>query len=169
MKKSRDEILKLLKDNPDGITEVIRILSPENKVKTLIFVDQFEELFRYGSPETGIGTGADTSGFIDLLTNAITRDNPDVYLVVALRSDLMAECSHYRSFTNLVNNSNYLVSRMDRENFREAIVGPVKNAGADIDNDLVELLINEVNDRTDQLPVLQHALMRTWLHWKEAG
>ena len=166
-KKSRDEILKLLKDNPDGIADAIRILSPENKGKTLVFVDQFEELFRYGSPETGIGTGADTSGFIDLLTNAITRDNPGVYLVVALRSDLIAECSHYRSFTNLVNNSNYLVSRMDRENFREAIVGPVKNAGADIDNDLVELLINEVNDRTDQLPVLQHALMRIWLHWKE--
>jgi len=166
-KKTRDEILKLLKDNPDGITDAIRILSPENKDKTLVFVDQFEELFRYGSPETGIGTGADTSGFIDLLTNAITRDNPGVYLVVALRSDLIAECSHYRSFTNLVNNSNYLVSRMDRESFREAIVGPVKNAGADIENDLVELLINEVNDRTDQLPVLQHTLMRIWLHWEE--
>ncbi len=58
---------------------------------------------------------------------------------------------------------------MDRENFREAIVGPVKNAGADIENDLVELLINEVNDRADQLPVLQHALMRIWLHWKKQG
>jgi WD40 repeat protein len=168
-KKSNDEILKLLKENPGGITDVIGILSPGNKVKTLIFVDQFEELFRYGSPETGAGTGADTSGFINLLTNAITGGNPDIYLVIALRSDLISECSHYRNFTNLVNNSNFLVSRMDRENFREAIVGPVKNAGADIDNDLVDLLIDEVNGRTDQLPVLQHALMRTWMHWKELG
>jgi len=165
--KSRTEVLKLLNDNPDGIADVIRVLSPAKNAKTLIFIDQFEELFRYGSPETGRGTGTDTSGFIDLLTNAINNDNPDIYLVVALRSDLSAECSHYRSFTNLVNNSNYLVSRMDRENFREAIVGPIKIAGADIDNDLVELLINEVNENTDQLPVLQHALMRTWMHWKK--
>jgi WD40 repeat protein len=166
-KRSGNEILKLLKDNPDGIADVIRILSPGNKAKTLIFIDQFEELFRYGSPETGIGTGADTSGFINLLTNAITRGNPDVYLVITIRSDLISECSHYRSFTNLVNNSNFLVSRMDRENFREAIVGPIKNAGADIDNNLVDLLINEVNERADQLPVLQHVLMRTWMRWKE--
>ena len=46
-------------------------------------------------------------------------------------------------------------------------LGPVQNAGAEIDSDLVELLINEVNDRADQLPVLQHALMRTWMRWKD--
>lgn len=164
---SRDEILILLRENPDGIINAINYLSPEKKIKTLLFVDQFEELFRYGSPETGTGSGAETSKFINLLTNSITHDNPDFYLVIALRSDLISECSHYRSFTNLVNNSNFLVSRMDRENFREVIVRPVKNAGADIDNELVEMLINEVDDRTDQLPVLQHALMRTWMHWKE--
>ena len=161
--------LKLLKEHPDGIAEVIRQQSSLLNGKILLFIDQFEELFRYGSPENGVGSGPETARFINLLTNAITHDNPDFYLVIAIRSDLIAECAHYRSFTNLINNSNYLVSRMNRESIREAIVGPVQNAGADIDADLVELLINEVNDRADQLPVLQHALMRTWLHWKKLG
>ncbi len=165
--KSKDEILKLLKENPDGIAEVIKRLSSDIKGKVLLFIDQFEELFRYGSPETGIGTGTDTAGFIDLLTNAVTRSNPDFYLVITLRSDLISVCEHYRGFIELLNNSNFLVSRMSRENFREVIIGPVKNAGAEIDNDLVEQLIDEVEDRTDQLPVLQHALMRTWIRWKE--
>jgi WD40 repeat protein/energy-coupling factor transporter ATP-binding protein EcfA2 len=164
---SRDESLKLLKENPDGIAEVIKKLSSEINGKVLLFIDQFEELFRYGSPETVTGAGKETADFIDLLTNAITRNNPNFYLVIAIRSDLISACEHYRSFTDLLNNSNYLVSRMNRDNFREVIVGPVKSAGAEIDNDLVEMLIDEVNDRTDQLPVLQHALMRTWLHWKE--
>jgi hypothetical protein len=93
--------------------------------------------------------------------------NPDFYLVITLRSDLISVCEHYRGFIELLNNSNFLVSRMSRENFREVIIGPVKNAGAEIDNDLVEQLIDEVEDRTDQLPVLQHALMRTWIRWKE--
>ena len=165
--KSGDEILKLLKENPDGIAEVIKRFSSEIKGKVLLFIDQFEELFRYGSPETGIGTGTDTAGFIDLLTNAVTHSNPDFYLVITLRSDLISVCEHYRGFTELLNNSNFLVSRMNRENFREVIIGPVKNAGAEINNDLVEQLIDEVEDRTDQLPVLQHALMRTWIRWKE--
>ena len=163
----KDEILKLLKENPDGIAEVIKRLSSEIKGKVLLFIDQFEELFRYGSPETGIGTGTDTARFIDLLTNAVTHSNPDFYLVITLRSDLISVCEHYRGFTELLNNSNFLVSRMNRENFREVIIGPVKNAGAEIDNDLVEQLIDEVEDRSDQLPVLQHALMRTWIRWRE--
>jgi WD40 repeat protein/energy-coupling factor transporter ATP-binding protein EcfA2 len=165
--KSKDEIIKLLKENPYGIAEVIKRLSSDIKGKVLLFIDQFEELFRYGSPETGIGTGTDTAGFIDLLTNAVTHSNPDFYLVITLRSDLISVCEHYRGFIELLNNSNFLVSRMSRENFREVIIGPVKNAGAEIDNDLVEQLIDEVEDRTDQLPVLQHALMRTWIRWKE--
>src|SRR4030042_5472759 len=164
--KSKDEILKLLKENPDGIAEVIKRLSSDIKGKVLLFIDQFEELFRYGSPETGIGTGTDTAGFIDLLTNAVTHSNPDFYLVITLRSDLISVCEHYRGFIELLNNSNFLVSRMSRENFREVIIGPVKNAGAEIDNDLVEQLIDEVEDRPAQLPVLQHALMRTWIRWK---
>jgi WD40 repeat protein/energy-coupling factor transporter ATP-binding protein EcfA2 len=160
-------ILKLLKE-PDGIAEVIRKQSSILDGKILLFVDQFEELFSHGSTGKGTATAAPSEeSFINLLTNAISHDNPDFFLVIAIRSDLITECAHYRNFTKLLNGSNYLVSKMNRENIREAIVGPVKNAGADIDSDLVELLISEVNDRADQLPVLQHALMRTWLHWKK--
>ena len=163
----RGDILKLLEDSSEGIAEVIRKQSAIINGKVLLFIDQFEELFWDGSPEAGMGSRPETASFINLLTNAITHVNPDFYLVIALRSDQLSECAHYRNFTNLINNSNYLVSKMNRESIRQAIVGPVRNAGAEIDPDLVELLIGEVNDRADQLPVLQHALMRTWVHWNE--
>jgi len=163
----RDTVLKLLKEEPDGIVEVIRKQTAILDGKILLFVDQFEELFRHGSSGNAAGSAPGTEGFINLLTNAIAHDNPDFFLVVAIRSDLITECAHYRNFTSLLNSSNYLVSKMNRDNIREAIVGPVKNAGADIDTALVELLISEISDRADQLPLLQHALMRTWLHWKE--
>ena len=32
---------------------------------------------------------------------------------------------------------------------------------------MLKLLLNDIGDRTDQLPVLQHAMMRTWNHWQE--
>jgi len=163
----RGTVLKLLKEEPDGIAGVIRKQSSILDEKILLFVDQFEELFRNGSTGKGAASAPDAESFINLLTNAISHDNPDFFLVIAIRSDLITECAHYRNFTKLLNGSNYMVSKMNRESIREAIVGPVKNAGADIDADLVELLISEVNERADQLPVLQHALMRTWLHWKK--
>jgi WD40 repeat protein len=163
----RGDILKLLEGNSEGIAEVIRKQSAKINGKVLLFIDQFEELFWDGSSKTTTGSPPDTTDFVNLLTNAITHVNPDFYLVIALRSDLLTECANYRSFTNLINKSNYLVSKMNRESISQAIVGPVKNAGAEIDPDLVELLIGEVNERADQLPVLQHALMRTWMHWKE--
>lgn len=166
-KESGSEILKLLKEDPDGIAEVIIRLSSEIDGKVVLFIDQFEELFRYGSPETGIGTGTETAAFINLLTNSIAHNNPDFHLIIAIRSDLISACEHYRGFTELLNNSNYLVSRMTREQFREVICGPVESSGATIDHDLTELLLDEVNLRTDQLPVLQHALMRTYARWQE--
>ncbi|MCG7853267.1 MAG: hypothetical protein MIO92_12165, partial [Methanosarcinaceae archaeon] len=59
-----------------------------------------------------------------------------------------------------INNSSYLLPSMGIENCRQAIEGPVKYAGANIDSNLVDLLLRDVDRRTDQLPVLQHALIR---------
>ncbi len=164
---SREEILKILKENPNGIDEVIKKQPSKTSRKILLIIDQFEELFRYGSPETGKGTGDATPGFINLLTQEITKGNQDFYLAVAIRSDLLNECARYRSFTNLLNNSNYFVTGMQKESIWKAIEGPLKNTGVKIDPELVDLLIGEIGERNDQLPVLQHALMRIWTRWKE--
>jgi len=39
--------------------------------------------------------------------------------------------------------------------------------GAKIEKALVQQLLNEVGDDPDQLPILQHALMRTWEYWEQ--
>ena len=49
----------------------------------------------------------------------------------------------------------------------EAIVRPGLVTGAafepfTVTPELVNIIINEAGDRTDQLPLMQHALMRTW-------
>ncbi|NLK54313.1 MAG: hypothetical protein GX293_05550 [Bacteroidales bacterium] len=163
----QSEILKVLRDNPDGIGEVIRNAPPRFRGKTLLFIDQFEELFRDVSFQSYPDREKELSRFVTLLTNSVSHNNPDIYLVIAIRSDLITECSHYRGFTNLINGSNYMVSKMSREAMREVIAGPIKTIGAEIDDDLVELLVDEVSNPDHQLPILQHALMRTWMRWKE--
>lgn len=56
---------------------------------------------------------------------------------------------------------------MTRDERRDAITGPVAVGGATISPRLLNQLLNDVGDNPDQLPILQHALMRTWDVWKQ--
>lgn len=153
--------------DPDGITAVLKKYLLRKDEKILLVIDQFEELFRYSRIRQESDKGVRASEFIEKLVKSITQREAAIYTIVSMRSDFLGECSHYPGLTQLINDSNFLVPHMGRENYRRAIEMPVKNAGASIDPKLVESILNEIGDRADQLPVLQHALMRTWSYWKK--
>ena len=72
----------------------------------------------------------------------------------------------------MINKSNYLVPQMTREQKKMAIEGPVAVGGGKISQRLVKRLLSDIGENQDQLPILQHALLRTWDYWKsnrEAG
>ena len=68
-----------------------------------------------------------------------------------------------------MNRSQYLIPRLTREERREAIEKPVRLVDAVVAPRLVQRLLSDLGDDSDQLPVLQHALNRTFRKWKEAG
>lgn len=72
----------------------------------------------------------------------------------------------FQGLPEAVNAGLYLVPRMTRDELRSAITGPVAVACGQITQRLVLRLLNDIGDDPDQLPVLQHALMRTWDHWE---
>jgi WD40 repeat protein len=164
---ARESVSAMLNSNPDGITAVVKEMVIKGNEKALILVDQFEELFRYSTTGAGVIPGENTAAFVSLLENAINQTAVEIYCIITMRSDFIGECSHFQGLTQLINNSNYLVPHMSRGNYRTAIEGPVKYAGASVDPQLVETLLDDIGDQTDQLPILQHALMRTWSHWQE--
>ncbi len=153
--------------NTDGITSTLKKYLISGNEKVLFVVDQFEELFRYSTASAGGDKEEQATEFVEKMVSAIIQPEGNIYTIITMRSDFIGECAHYQGLTQLINNSNYLVPHMDRENYRQAIKGPVKYAGASIEEKLVETLLKDIGDRTDQLPVLQHALMRTWTHWQE--
>ncbi|MGD0582907.1 MAG: hypothetical protein ABR974_08180 [Bacteroidales bacterium] len=163
----RRSVGSLLGAGPDGLTAVIRDLVKRNNEKVLILVDQFEEIFRYSISTSGAMPDSHAVTFVNLLENAVVQQSVEIYSIITMRSDFIGECAHFQGLTQLINNSNYLVPHMNSENYRSAIEGPVRYAGATIDAKLVETLLNDIGDQTDQLPVLQHALMRTWSYWQE--
>ena len=67
-----------------------------------------------------------------------------------------------RRMAEAINEGLYLVPEMSRAEMRKAIIQPIVQAGGEIVSPLVDRMLNDLDGRTDQLPVLQHALMRMW-------
>ncbi len=130
--------------------------------KTLLIVDQFEELFRFGAE---ISPG-DAAHFVDLLITAVKQRDTHIYVVITMRSEFLGECVRYRGLPEIINEGQYLVPRLTGENVRRAVAGPLGVVGAPLDGALANRLVREVGDNMDQLPILQHALMRTYRHWQ---
>nr|NIP95305.1 hypothetical protein [Akkermansiaceae bacterium] len=84
-----------------------------------------------------------------------------------MRSDFLGDCARFPGLAEAVNNGEYLVPRMTWDQCREAIEGPVGVGGGEIAPRLVDRLLNDVGEETEQLPVLQHALMRMWELWQD--
>ena len=163
----RNKILTELLDNPDDLASVVGEYMIKSDDNILLVIDQFEEFFRYGSLGETEVTYTLSTKFVDFLVNIISKPVLNVFIIISMRSEFIGECEHYKDFIRLINNSNYLVPNMGNENYREIIEGPVNFSRAKIAPELIEELLNEVGDRVDQLPVLQHAMMRTWSYWQK--
>ncbi len=149
-----------------GLIEVAR----QNKMPAgdnlLIVVDQFEELFRFKQVLQRPEAGDEAAAFVKLLLEAVKQDELRIYVIITMRSDYLGDCAQFRDLPETINDSQYLIPRMTRDQRREAITGPIAVGGAEISLRLVQRLLNDVGDNPDQLPILQHALMRTWDHWQ---
>lgn len=149
----------------DGVISFLGKLTGGKK-NILLMIDQFEEIFRYSKVGNEKSDSQNADLYVNFIVEAVRQKNVPVYVVITMRSDFIGECSRFQDFTALINQSNYLVPRMTIGDFRKVIEGPVKVAGAEIEPALVDRLLVDLGDNPDQLPVLQHVLMRTWDYWK---
>ncbi len=161
----------VLRSGSDGLVEVSKFLQTDDDENIFFLIDQFEELFRY--KDSGNEEFVNEAAlYVNLILTAIDQQNTPIYLAINMRSDFIGDCSSFPGLTQMINASNYLVPQMTREQKRMAIEGPVAVGGGKISPRLIKRLQNDIGDNQDQLPILQHALMRTWDYWivnHEAG
>lgn len=148
-----------------GLVDVARQARLAEHEKLLVVVDQFEELFRFRAARESSSTGDDASAFVKLLIEAAQQHEFSIYVVPTMRSDFLGDCAQFQGLPEAINDGQYLIPRMTRDERRFAITGPVGVTRGKITEPLVNRLMNDVGDNPDQLPILQHALMRTWDHW----
>lgn len=93
-----------------------------------------------------------------------------LWVVLTMRSDFIGNCEVFPALAAAVSTSQFLVPILTASQKEEAIVRPGETScieGAtypafSVERSLVNRLVNESGDRPDQLPLMQHALMRTW-------
>jgi tetratricopeptide (TPR) repeat protein len=150
----------------------------------LVLVDQFEELFRYQNAEGR----EDAQALVTLLLESRwprglaspQRAEVPIYVTTTLRSEYLGACALIWGLPEAINEGTYLTPRMKRQECEEAILGPARVCGLDVEPQLVTRLLNDMADfapwdveggkdqltrlarSADQLPLMQHALNQMW-------
>jgi tetratricopeptide (TPR) repeat protein len=154
-----------LRRGSKGLAEAVRLARLPAGHNVLVIVDQFEELFRFRTSRQHDRSSDDAIAFVRLLLEATRQHDLPIFVVLTMRSDFISECMHFPGLSEAVNTGLYLVGRMSRDAMRAAITGPVAVGGGTIAPRLVHRVLNDLGDDRDQLPLVQHALMRTWDWW----
>src|SRR5215472_2210099 len=114
-----------------GVVDVYEQAQLPEGTNLLVVVDQFEELFRYRM--VGASNQAqEATAFVNLLIEPKAEAQFPIYVVLTMRSDFLGDCSEFTGLAEAINEGQYLVPRMNREERRAAISGPAGVGGADI-------------------------------------
>ncbi len=124
--------------------------------RLLLVVDQFEELFRFEHGDDR----SEAAAFVDRLLAA--AEHPEVYVVITMRSDFLGHCAGFPGLAEAINAGLFLTPRLRPEQIAEAVRLPARLFGGDVERALVRRLLEDAGGEPDQLPLLQHALMRLW-------
>ena len=152
-----------LRRGPLGLVELLQEQWLPEDASLLLLIDQFEEIFRFREE----GSTDEADAFIALLLASAAQSAFPVYVVLTMRSDFLGDCAIFQGLPEAINEGQYLTPRMTREQTRSAIVGPARVFDGNVEPALVTQLLNEVGTDPDQLPLLQHALMRMWQQMQE--
>jgi len=157
------KILSPLNKEENALEQILKELG--NNKTLLLYIDQFEEIFRYRTNKQLSNSEKLSDLFIQNIINAVNNNNVKIYVTFSLRSDFLSECSVFHGLPELINKGHYLLPSMTDSEKEAAITMPAKNAGAVFNDDLLNELRQDIFLKNVSLPILQHALMRTWGNW----
>jgi len=130
-----------------------------------ILVDQFEEFFtnpeNYSNGRPSKESQTVLNLIIETARMALEQDLP-IYIICTMRSDYIGQCAVFKGLPEYIGYSQFFVPRLSRREVYQVVEEPAILGGTKVAQRIVEVLINELSDGFDQLPVLQHALNRLW-------
>ena len=158
-----------------GFLDVVAGAGIKKGTPLLLLVDQFEEIFRFRHHQSYLkdkdGDNAihkirnEATAFVNLLLTtaeqAVKMELP-IYVMITMRSDFIGACDFFPGLPQVISDCQFLVPRLTRKQLQIVIEKPIQLFGGHISPDLVNQILNDTGTDPDQLPLMQHALMRTW-------
>jgi tetratricopeptide (TPR) repeat protein len=165
-----ERIADCLQLSSHGIGEAFAEMESFGSARLVIVVDQFEELFRFArsqetdekDPQKQSQSLNEAETFVQLLIQATRNGEPKAHVLITMRSDFIGDCAHFQGLPELVSGAQFLVPGVSRGQCEEIIRKPLAKSGSSIEPELVTSLLNDSGGQFDQLPVLQHCLLRLW-------
>ncbi|MFI9754594.1 nSTAND1 domain-containing NTPase [Streptomyces collinus] len=135
--------------------------------RPVVIVDQFEETFTLCPDEV------DRRAFIEVLHAVCSPAGPDepapAVVVLGIRADFYYRCLRYPELADALQHRHMVLGPLTTAELREAVTGPAKAVGLELEPGLAELIVREVSadglrpaHDAGVLPLLSHALLATW-------
>lgn len=146
----------------DDTTLLNRLRTLSSSAPILLVIDQFEELFTLDESQDRSPTEV-VAAFVRNLVTAVTSDEKvNFKIIITLRSDFYTDCLEFEALHELLERHQKIISHMNRDEMREAIIQPAAKERWKIQEGLVELILEDVGEEPGRLPLLSHALLETW-------
>ena len=146
-------VLIRLREDPVGMARALR--SSQDAQRTLLFIDQLEEIFILADPEEM----ADTA---ECLAELLLHGG-DLRLLATLRSDFLTRMAALPALGDEVAQALYLLRPLSSEGVHEAIVGPARSKGFRFETEeMIRKLTTATARAPGGLPLLAFTLDALW-------
>lgn len=151
-----DELEAFLRNQIDNVSSDLNSAADQITLlgdrPVIILVDQFEELFRFAQYNRH-----EAARFVGILLKT-AQANSRIFVVITVRTEELSKCGRYPGLTEAINSSQFLTPTLDRFQLQEAIEGPIRLFGGQIEPQLTMRILNDLEREMDKLPLMQHAL-----------
>ena len=158
----RNTVNKVAEEGTDALIDLLEPVWQQQRNNFFLLVDQFEEVFRFAMETNDVRKKDEAIEFVTTILELSKQRRVPVYVVITMRSDFIGDCTQFFGLAEALNESQYLVPRIGRNQMKAAIEGPARLFGAKLHPSLTSNLLNEMAKVKDELPLVQHALMRMW-------
>lgn len=148
---------ELIGKGATGLRQLVQA-SPVGRV--ILAIDQFEEAF------TLCQDNVERQQFFQCLLDGLAQTETKLCLILAMRADFLGKSleQDYNGLAQQIQDNMIAVTPMGREELRQAIVEPARQAGLDVEPELVQEMLTDVEGSPGSLPLLQYTLTELWKH-----
>lgn len=158
-----DQLEEMLLENVHGLLSIFDKYTLQEEHNLLIFIDDFEDVLAhqelYENP-------ADIFHFLNIILKFIRRSNHPVYLLMSLSSDFLSESSRYPGLPEVINDSQYMIPKMDTTHLRDIIAHACRAARIPVDQQVFVVIqqdFQQLNPNNYQIQFLLRKMTDLWI------